>query len=118
MGDVEEFLDAYDPDVKEIASKIREAIFGLASDLKEKVYGGWKTVGYSPSGGMKDAVFAIAPQRSWVNLVFFSGTLLDDPDKLLEGTGKKVRHVKVNSVDEAESENLRVLMESAVEIAR
>jgi hypothetical protein len=44
----------------------------------------------------------LAPQRDRVNLGFFHGSDLPDPDGLLEGTGKKLRHVKVRSVEQAE----------------
>jgi hypothetical protein len=65
-GNVEEFLEPYSPEVRDIALKVRESIRVIAPHLKEKVYGGWKTVGYSFSGGMKDAVFAgHFARRSW-----------------------------------------------------
>lgn len=34
------------------------------------------------------------PQRRWVNLVFMRGAHLPDPQGLIEGMGKNVRHVK------------------------
>lgn len=45
---------------------------------------------------------ALAAHRAWVSLVFFRGTELDDPNRLLEGTGASVRHVKIRSMDELE----------------
>jgi hypothetical protein len=35
------------------------------------------------------------PMRGYVNLGFYQGALLVDPKRLLEGTGKGLRHVKI-----------------------
>jgi hypothetical protein len=118
MGDVEDFLASYSPDVQKIALWVREEILSAVHYLKEKVYVGWKTIGYSQSGGMKDAVFSIAPQRSWVNLIFFRGTEIDDPTGLLQGTGKKGLHVKIKSPDDIKTTKFKSLIQSAVDIAK
>jgi hypothetical protein len=40
----------------------------------------------------------IAPMKNNVNFGFYaSAPVLDDPDELLEGTGKRMRHVKLTS---------------------
>jgi hypothetical protein len=51
---------------------------------------------------MSQAYAYLAPQRAWFNLGFFHGALLPDPLGLVEGTGAKMRHVKVrpDTVDE------------------
>ena len=43
---------------------------------------------------------ALAPHTKWISLGFLRGTSLDDPEKLLEGTGASVRHIKLRSQDE------------------
>jgi hypothetical protein len=42
----------------------------------------------------------IATYTKWISLGFIRGTALDDPDRLLEGTGSSVRHVKLRSPDQ------------------
>ncbi len=70
----------------------------LLPDAQEKVYPtGWKTIVYSFSGGMKDAMCAVNPQKKYVNLNFGRGVDLKDPKELLEGTGKSIRHVKIKA---------------------
>lgn len=44
---------------------------------------------------------ALSAHSKWVSLVFMRGTDLEDPDGLLEGTGKNVRHVKLHSPEQA-----------------
>jgi hypothetical protein len=50
---------------------------------------------------MRAFMFAIIPHRSHVNLQLADGVDLANPDGRIEGTGKRVRHVKVRSVEDA-----------------
>ncbi len=62
---------------------------------------------------MIDGYSYIMPFGSWVNLGFFRGATLADPQGLLEGTGKKMRHVKVRSLEDAERHGIRQLISDA-----
>ena len=50
---------------------------------------------------MRDLLFALIPHAGWVNLQLADGALLPNPDGLIEGTGKRIRHVKVRSMSAA-----------------
>lgn len=41
----------------------------------------------------------LAAQKNTVNLGFFDASLLPDPEKILEGTGAKMRHVKIRNLE-------------------
>ncbi len=41
---------------------------------------------------------ALGAYTKWVSLMFMRGVDLEDPDGLLEGTGKSMRHVKLRSL--------------------
>jgi hypothetical protein len=68
-------------------------------DVRELMHDG------CPTACVGDAAFGyVAAYRSHVNVGFFFGALLDDPAHLLEGTGKRGRHVKLrpgDAIDEA-----------------
>jgi hypothetical protein len=51
--------------------------------------------------------------KSHVNVGFFCGADLDDPADLLEGTGKRMRHVKLRPGVEPDAVALRQLIEDA-----
>jgi hypothetical protein len=51
--------------------------------------------------------------RSHVNVGFFQGAGLADPARILEGTGKFMRHVKLRPGEEVKREALRLLIERA-----
>ena len=62
---------------------------------------------------MIDGYAYIMPFRSWVNLGFFQGVSLMDPQGLLEGTGARLRHIKLRTVDDTEQPGVRALVEEA-----
>ena len=63
---------------------------------------------------MSEGYAYILPHKNWVNLGFYKGAELPDPAALLEGTGKKLRHVKVRSIQDADQPQLRTLIEEAL----
>ena len=62
---------------------------------------------------MIDGYAYILPYRSWVNLGFYRGASLADPEKLLEGTGVRMRHVKMRSVEDVQRPGVRGLIREA-----
>lgn len=111
---VDTFLKGYSPQVREIAVKARETIFSVLPNATEKVYPGWKVIQYGTDAGMKNVFAAISPLRERVNLGLANGAELPDPEGLLEGTGKGIRHVKLTSADAAATPAVRALLEGAV----
>ncbi len=60
------------------------------ADVRELMHDGYATV------CVKDAPFAyVGVFSAHVNVGFFHGDALPDPSSVLEGTGKRMRHVKV-----------------------
>lgn len=117
---VEAFLQKLEPGVREIAAALRTEIRSLLPDAVEKTHGGWKIVGYSVDGSMGTTICAIAPHPSHVNLQFFHGTDLEghDPEGLLEGTGKRARHVKLLAAEDARRPAVTALVRRAGELVR
>ena len=64
---------------------------------------------------MRDFRFAIIPHASHVNLQLADGADLPNPDGRIEGTGRRIRHVKVRSVGDAAAPWLRTV--SAAQLA-
>lgn len=109
-GEVERFLEELPQEIRAVATELRERMRELLPGAVERFHGGWKTVGYSLDGTMKTWICAVLPHSKHVNVQFPRGTELDDPAGMLEGTGKKSRHVKVRSPDEARGESLDALV--------
>ena len=102
--------------VRDIAWRLRELIIKIYPEVVEVPWPHQKTVGYVVGPKKMSEHFCyLAPQRDRVNLGFFHGAQLADPDGLLDGTGKKLRHVKVGSVDQAEFSSTRELIRASLE---
>jgi len=69
---------------------------------------------FAGSRMMRDLLLAIIPHRSWVNLQLADGVDLPDPDGRIEGTGKRIRHLKVRSVEDARAPWVRATIAAQV----
>jgi hypothetical protein len=107
-------LDASAPNVAEIARAIRQTVLeGFPGAVESfDIADGLLAVGATRS--MRDLIFAIIPHRSHVNLQLADGVDLPNPDGRIEGTGKRVRHVKVRSVEDATAPWLRDVIAAQV----
>lgn len=115
-GTFEQAIEGYDREVQDVARRLRDLIIDIFPEVVEVPWPHQKTVGYGVGPKKMSEHFCyLAPQRDRVNLGFFHGVNLADPDNLLEGTGKKLRHVKVRSVEQAEISSTRELIRTSLE---
>ena len=67
-----------------------------------------------PTACVTDAAFAyVNAFKAHVNVGFFRGAEIADPDRLLEGTGKFMRHVKLRPERDVDVMALMKLIETA-----
>lgn len=116
IGTFEDLMELAEEAVRPIARALRETVLKVDSSACEVVRLGDRaaTYGVGPRK-MIDGYVYILPYRNWVNLGFYQGTEIDDPEGLLEGTGAKLRHVKIRSVEEAKQPSIVALVEMAME---
>jgi hypothetical protein len=72
---------------------------------------------YGPTDRMKDGICYIGVIKDHVNLGFFHGTELADPQRILEGTGKQMRHIKIRNVSDLFRPAVRAYLREACERA-
>ncbi|MEP7294466.1 MAG: DUF1801 domain-containing protein, partial [Chloroflexota bacterium] len=89
-----------------------------APELIEQIDVPGKLIGYGWDTTYKGTVCVIMPLKESVNLGFARGASLNDPDKLLEGTGKRARHVKFKSAEAMDQPAVQELLEAAVKLDR
>src|SRR5215475_57055 len=97
------FIAKYTPAMqKQMKSAIRKMRARLPGAV-EMVYDNyqWLVVGYGPNDRAMQAPFSLACAPDHVTLCFLRfGPQLSDPEKLLRGSGKKVRHIRlVDGID-------------------
>jgi hypothetical protein len=91
------FLAVYDRHIAELALALREMVLEAAPEAIESIYDAYNAVaiGFSFTGRLKDGFCHIATYAHHVNLGFNRGASLPDPQEVLEGTGKAIRHIKM-----------------------
>ena len=101
--------------MRPIAERLRAIVLEVHPGAVEVVRLGDRaaTYGLGPKK-MSEGYCYVLPYTSWVNLGFYKGAELPDPSGLLEGTGAKLRHVKVHSLAGADDPAVRELVEVAL----
>jgi hypothetical protein len=95
------YLEASAPAVAETARALRLVVLEGFPDAVETFDQADGLLAIGNGRSMRDFVFAVIPHTSHVNLQLADGADLPNPDGRIEGTGKRVRHVKVRSVEDA-----------------
>ena len=73
-------------------------------------------VGFGPNERPSDALFSVVAYSNHVTLCFLQGALLDDPDRLLSGSGNQVRHVKlIPDASVLDRPGIRALIRQAIQ---
>jgi len=115
MTDTDALLEQHSPEIRAIFDELlrlcRDAMPGATEqlDLPDHLV----AFGFgSPGGGvrMRGLAVALIPHAAHVNVQLADGAILDDPDGIVEGTGKRIRHVKCRSLDGVARPALRTLL--------
>jgi hypothetical protein len=110
------FLEAYDRHISDLALALREVILEEAPDASESIYQVYTVaIWFGFSGKMKDMFCYIATNARHVNLGFPRGSSLPDPNRVLEGEGKTMRHIKLRSLRDVERPVVRRYIRTAME---
>ena len=96
--EVIEYINNLPENKKEIVKALREIILSIDPSLNESLK--WKQPVYSKKGD----ICYIFPAGDHVNLGFYNGTELRDPKKMLEGTGKNMKHIKIRGLENIDKE--------------
>jgi len=97
-------------ELKAIARAWFKRMRRCGNDVRELMHDG------CPVACVEDAAFAyVNAFKSHVDVGFYCGAMLEDPAGLLQGSGKRMRHVKLTTADGVDNEALAELIEAAYE---
>ena len=115
-GSFEDALYGSSAHVTEIARRLRQLIIEVYPDVVEVPWPKQRIIGYGVGPNKMSEHFCyIGTYREHVNLGLYYGAELPDPEGLMEGTGKKLRHIKVRNVEEIEGLPPRRYIELSLE---
>jgi hypothetical protein len=105
---IAEWMRVHPDGLGKIARRWFEGMRGCGRDVRELLHDG------HPTACVGDAAFGyVNAFTAHVNVGFFRGAEIADPHGLLEGTGKRMRHVKLSPERDVDSAALTKLIETA-----
>ena len=117
-SDFQALLSDRDPALVERVYDLRSFLLEMCPDSNELLYHTHAlTAVYSLSEKLSDAFCHIPIYSHHVNLGFNKGVLLSDPQKLLEGTGKWIRHIAIKEKEDYRNHDVQELVLEAITLA-
>lgn len=110
------FLAKYEDAIVAQALRARKTMHQLFSGAVELVYDNYNALvfAYGPSERASEAICSIALYPRWITLFFARGNVLDDPEELLEGSGKTVRGIRLADAKTLDHKAVRALIAQAI----
>jgi hypothetical protein len=105
------WLENLPTEKKPTVETLRRLIGSVAPSAHEIIY--HDALGYGPTDSGFDRILYVTVFENHLNLGFFFGGFLPDPEGLLVGRGKRMRHLKIRSLQESETPAITSLLAHA-----
>jgi Domain of unknown function (DU1801) len=114
------FITKFDPKDQRLIRAVRSAVRKRIPAANELVWDNYNffVIGYSPTERPTDSIVSIAARANGVGLCFIQGVGLPDPKKLLLGSGKQTRFIRVESASLLTHPDVEALIAAAIDRAR
>ncbi len=102
------------PEIQELGGQARQLVLSVHPQAHEDIETAWG--GYllfKQVAGAGNTVCWLSLHKKHVSIGFPNGTEMSDPEGLLEGSGKRQRHVKIKKAPDLQRPALRKLLEQA-----
>jgi hypothetical protein len=110
------FIDRYTPQIAADARRALEFMKARLPTATRLVYDNYNAlvVGFGTSEKVGNIILSIALYPRWITLFFLRGTVLPDPQELLDGSGSTVRSVRLDPVARLMTAEVAALIDAAV----
>lgn len=113
---VEDFLGESNDEVADIARAARRVVLDVRPDAVEALDRGNRIAGYATgSRATKDLWAGVAPHGHHVNLELANDALIEGPAGIIEGSGKRIRHIKLRSLGDVARPELRAALQRSLD---
>jgi hypothetical protein len=114
------FIAKFAPKDQRLIRAVRRAVRRWFPTANELVWDNYNffVIGYSPTERPSDSIVSIAARANGVGLCFIHGAGLPDPAKILQGSGKQTRFVRVASAEVLARPDMKALVAAATARAR
>ena len=113
------FIDKYTPAVAALTRALIAKVVARVPGAVIPVYDNYNAlaIGFGASDQVKDVVFSLAVMPRWVTLCFNYGVRLDDPKRLLKGSGNQIRHIRLLTPDAWDAPEVQDFVTQALMLA-
>ncbi len=110
------FVDKFEPRHQKLIRAVRKALRARFPTAFELAYDNYNffVIGYSPTERPSDAIVSIAAAANGIGLCFIRGASLSDPKKILLGSGKQTRFIRLESADVLARPEIEALLAAAI----
>ncbi len=98
-----------------VLAKLRPRFPGAVELVYDKKRG--MVVGFCPDERASNVINSIGVYSKWINLYFFEGDTLPDPQGLLQGSGSTVRSIRITDARDLDRPAVKALMKAALQAA-
>ena len=110
------FIGRYSPAIAAQVHAVLKTMRARLSGAVEMVYDNYYAlvIGFCPVEEASEVIMSVAVYPDHINLCFFAGDRLPDPQKLLKGSGKIARHIRLEGPETLDKPAVKALMKAAV----
>jgi hypothetical protein len=114
------FIDKFEPEHQAVIRASRKALRKTFPTATELVYDNYNffVIGFGPTERPSDCIVSIAAAANGVGLCFIRGANLPDPAKVLLGSGKQTRFVRLPTAEVLQQPAVRALLTVAADRAK
>ncbi|WP_100012322.1 DUF1801 domain-containing protein [Lentibacillus sediminis] len=107
---VDQFIQEQPEHPRQLMNRLRKILLESSETITEEIK--WNMPCYLENGN----VCYLQPAKAHVNLGFYHGASLQDPDSLLQGTGKTMRHIRIKNPKDIQPEKFTALIQEAIRL--
>ncbi|HSP64387.1 MAG TPA: hypothetical protein VLQ90_15460 [Pyrinomonadaceae bacterium] len=113
---LQSFIDKFEPKHRALIRGARKVLRKRLPTAHEMVYDNYNffVIGYSPTERPSDSILSIAAAANGIGLCFIRGASLPDPKKILLGSGKQTRFVRLDAVEVLARAEVQELIAAAI----
>ena len=110
------FIDKFEPKNQTLIRAVRKALRKRLPAANELAYDNYNffVIGYGPTERPTDCILSIAAAANGVGLCFIRGASLPDPHKILLGSGKQTRFIRIESAEVLARPEVEALIAAAL----
>lgn len=109
QDEVRQLIDRQTPEIRELTESLRQHLRSIRPEMKEDASLKLGVIYYRHNG----VVCALTAHKAHVNLHFYKGTQLSDLHGVLQGSGKKLRHLKFRELEDIQEDVIAQYVQEA-----